>query len=183
MKVNITGFDPSLNNWGISHAKYNTETNELKILDGDVLRLKSKDKNLKQNQKDLIHAKSLYSKLQTHLTNTHICCIELPIGSQSSRAMVSYAMCIGLIGSLMNQFPNVYFIFVSPYKVKQVVGTNTTTKEEIIQWVTTKHPEYDLPKAKNQAEHIADSICTIYAGLINQPNLKEIINEINLNSN
>lgn len=183
MKVNITGFDPSLNNWGISHAEYNTETNELKIKDGTVLRMKSKDKNLKQNQKDLIHAQSLYSKVYPHLKDTHICCIELPIGSQSSRAMVSYAMCIGLIGSLMNHYPNTYFIFVNPYKVKQVVGANTTTKEEIIQWVKDKHPEYSLPKAKNQAEHIADSICAIYAGLNSTLNLKEIIHEIDINPN
>ena len=53
---------------------------------------------------------------------------------------------------------------------KKTVGNKTASKDDVIDWINQRHPDF-LPKKKdgsilkNKAEHIADALLTIYTGL------------------
>ena len=172
MKLNLIGFDPSLRNWGFSSATYDTQTKRLNIQSGGVIQYKP-DSSLKQNIQDLYTANTLYSTLKPFIKNADYYVAELPTGSQSSRAMVSYALCLGVLGSLKQTNPNLFT--VTPNQVKKQVKLGAS-KEDIIDWCITKHPSILtwLPKAKSKQEHICDSIVTLHL-------LTEILDEININ--
>lgn len=175
MKLDILGFDPSLRNWGVAKAQYDLTTNDLTIEHGFVIQHKpKKDRHTKQNTLDLQTA----NYIKSHLTSADVVIAEVPHGSQSSRAMVSYGVCIGVLGSLYDDL-----IQVSANDVKRIVEPNTTIKEvpkyQVINWVKNRHPEILtwLPTTRKQ-EHICDAIVAIYAG-INKPKFKDLIHEIN----
>lgn len=174
-KINILGFDPSLRNWGVVKASYDLISHDLIIQDGYVIQHKpKKDKHIRQNTLDL----QTTNYIKSHLTHADIVIAEVPHGSQSSRAMVSYGVCIGVLGSLYDDL-----IQVSANDVKRIVEPNTSVKEvpksQVINWVKTKHPEILswLPSTHKQ-EHICDAIVAIHAGMI-KPKFKELIHEIN----
>lgn len=175
VKLNILGFDPSLRNWGVVQAQYDLLTHDIIIKNGYVIQHKpKKDRHIKQNTLDLQTA----NYIKSHLTNADIVIAEVPHGSQSSRAMVSYGVCIGVLGSLYDDL-----VQVSANDVKRIVEPNTAikavSKEQVIDWVINKHPEILswLPKTRIK-EHICDAIVALYAG-INKPKFKELIHEIN----
>ena len=177
MLIDILGLDPSLRNWGIALAKYNTQTNKLIILEGRVLQFKP-NKKQKQNIQDLSTAEYLYKELMPAFRYVDIISAELPHGSQSSRAMVSYALCIGVLGYLKHTNPNV--IPITPKQVKDLVGSPTASKEDVINWVKDKHPEILtwLPQSNAKSEHICDAIVSIHV-MLNTQQFKDYINEIN----
>lgn len=173
MIIDILGLDPSLNNWGVALAKYDTQTNILTVLQGRVLTSKH-NKKAKQNIQDLTKSEFLYKSLAPAFNYADIISAELPYGSQSSRAMVSYALCIGVLGSLKHTNPNV--VPVTPIQVKKLVGSPTSTKEEVIDWVKAKHPEILswLPQAKAKSEHICDAIVSMHV-MLNTQQFKDYI--------
>ena len=154
--LNVLAFDPSLSNWGIAYMSYTPSYMELKAT--DIIQTKPlKNSKLSKAQQDMTRIDTLYKGIQEALEEADIVVIELPIGSQSARAMASYGVCLGLISSV-----NKPRIYVSPNQVKKVVGKNTTSKEEIMDWVNKRHPNI-LPKTKSKAEHMADAVVAIYA--------------------
>lgn len=121
--VTIIGFDPSLRNWGYCIATY--ADNKLTFHQGGVIHSRSNTKQ-KQNLQDLLSATQLYSQLKQLMT-THkpdYIVAELPVGSQSSRAMVSYATCISLCSVLAfnDGIKTRPFINIPPQEVKKTVG-------------------------------------------------------------
>lgn len=178
MKVNILGLDPSLRNWGWVKGIYDTDTQSLYFYDCGVILTKPDTSKIKQSLKDKNTATTLYSSLLGLIQETDIICAELPHGSQSSRAMVSYAVCVAIIGCIQHSFKNI--VEVSALDVKKIVGNRDTSKQEIISWVRDKHPELKLPKTSKD-EHICDAVVAIYASL-NQPKFESIINEIKRNT-
>lgn len=170
MIVRLVGFDPSLRNWGFCVATYNTQTKALDIYSGDVIQYQP-DKSLRQNLQDLATANALYRALKPLVEQADYYVAELPIGSQSSRAMVSYALCIGILGSFKHTNPKLYT--VTPNQVKKQVTTNAS-KQEIIDWCIDKYPTILswLAKPKSKREHICDSIVALHL-------LVEKLNETN----
>lgn len=121
--VTIIGFDPSLRNWGYCIATY--ADNKLTFHQGGVIHSRSNTKQ-KQNLQDLLSATQLYSQLKQLMT-THkpdYIVAELPVGSQSSRAMVSYATCISLCSVLAfnDGIKTRPFINIPPQEVKKNSG-------------------------------------------------------------
>ena len=119
--VTIIGFDPSLRNWGYCIATY--ADNKLTFHQG-VSFTQGQIQNKKQNLQDLLSATQLYSQLKQLMT-THkpdYIVAELPVGSQSSRAMVSYATCISLCSVLAfnDGIKTRPFINIPPQEVKTV---------------------------------------------------------------
>lgn len=173
----IVGFDPSLNNWGFSIATLNQENTTYSLtIDRVGIIQPNKPEFKRQNQKDLYAGNYLYSYALPLCEGADFIIAELPIGSQSSRAMVSYAMCLGILGSIQSHYKDLtQFIWVNPDEVKKAsVGSKTASKSEIINWAISKHPEANFPTktvkgqttiVEGKAEHMADSIAAIYAGL------------------
>lgn len=170
--MTIIGFDPSLRNWGYCIATFDETNKQLEFHQGGVLHSKPDDLE-RQNLKDLQSATQLYNQLKG-LVNEHkpkYLVAELPVGSQSSRAMVSYATCICLSAVLAyadgsNTIP---LLTVTPNQVKVAVGKRDATKDEVINWVTSNYPNTqqwlkDVPKTKQ--EHICDAIVATHIALL-----------------
>ena len=172
--IKVCGFDPSLRNWGIAVGNYDIETKRISIDHVAVTNPElSKSKQVRQNSLDLEASLQLYRGMLNVLDGVQAIFVEVPIGSQSSRAMASYGICVGLLGALRaNGIP---FFEVTPTEVKMAgAGKKTATKQDMIQWAVKKHPEANWPTYKEhgviriteaKAEHQADAVGAIYAGI------------------
>ncbi len=174
MLIKVVGQDPSLRNWGLSTGTYNTETKELTINKlGIINPALSKGKQVRQNSLDLESAKQLCEGAIDASKGAQAIFVEVPVGSQSARAMASYGVCVGVLGSLRAM--GIPIFEVSPNEVKMAgPGKSTASKLEMIEWAMNQHPEADWPtyveKGKllvntSKAEHQADATAAIYAGL------------------
>ena len=116
-KLDVVGFDPSLNNWGVARGIYCTESQGLEILELDVIKpVLPTGKQVRQNSKDLQAALQLSKGASMHSKGADAIFIEVPIGSQSARAMASYGICVGVLGSLRSN--GVPFFEVTPHRGK-----------------------------------------------------------------
>lgn len=180
MKLEIIGIDPSLRNWGLVKTEYDTQTKQLLVKDSLLVQPTKLTGKHRVNQADIHSAEQLYKASNSFIENAQAICIEVPTGSQSSRAMASYGICVGIIGSLKAK--DIPIIQVTPLEVKKVIGNNQASKLEVINWVTNKHPEYNLPMQTkkgikqiitSKAEHLADALVAIYASL-NHTDFKKV---------
>ena len=164
MTLKIVSFDPSLRNWGQAAATYSDGV--LKIIETNIIKTSNtKSKSVKQNASDILSASVLYTGLLKSVRWADVICIEVPHGSQSSRAMVSYGICVALIGVISTINPNI--VQVSANDVKAIVQTDRShkpSKQDVISWVKAHHPEAKLPNSLS-AEHICDAIVAIHAAM------------------
>lgn len=166
--LKVVGLDPSMSNWGVAIGYVPLDTGTMNIKELHVISPdKQKDVHkLRQSEKDLSVSRELYEELQKHLKDADVVCVELPYGSQSSRAMMNVGMCTGLLGALDKDCS---FIFVTPQMSKKLVGgVVTITKREMIAWASAQHPEAPWPRHRGtitvtKAEHMADAVIAIYA--------------------
>lgn len=174
----IVGYDPSLRNWGVAVGGYDTITKTLLVHSLRVLcPVIPKNKQVRQNSMDLLSAQQLNAAATAIAQGAGAVFVEVPHGSQSSRAMASYGICVGVLGSLRAQ--GIPFFEVTAREVKMAsVGTEQATKGEMINWAMRKHPEAPWPQVTKkgvvsisaaQAEHMADAIAAIHAGMAGQP--------------
>lgn len=164
--MKILGIDPSLRNWGLAVMELDKE---LTILKTHTIRTNKIPKHKSVAVTDVNTAKFILDELKDYLEGIDAICIELPLGSQTSTAMKSYGLCIGLVGYIATL--GIPVIYKNPFDIKKVIGKRDTTKEEIIDWVNTNHPN-KLSKYKTVAEHQADAVLAVYASL---NELKELL--------
>ena len=173
MKIAIVGGDPSLTNFGFAHATYDTDTGEIDIVDLVLAETapasKATAKVLRKNSDDLSRAKILYDAFQKETSKAVFAFIEVPVGSQSARAMASYGVCMAIIASCP-----VPFFQLNPTEVKlAATGSKHASKEEMINWATQAYPNANWLKRTvkgkveylNKNEHLADAVGAIYAGV------------------
>jgi len=170
--LNVVGFDPSLNNWGIAQG----------LLYNDYLRIDHLSvtqpvlptgKQVRQNSLDLEAAEQLAHAAFKCSRGADVIFVEVPVGSQSARAMASYAICIGVLGSL--RALGIPFFEVTATEVKlAMTGCKTATKSQMIDAAATLHPQANWPRytrkgvtsiTEGTAEHMADAIGAIHAGV------------------
>jgi len=172
--LRVVGLDPSLNNWGIATGLYCMNTGDIKICTLNVIcPIIPKGKQVRQNSKDIDAASQLALGLQEALEHAQAVFVEVPVGSQSSRAMASYGICIGILGACRVQ--GIHMLELTPSEVKiAAVNSKTATKQEMINWAVDSHPKAPWPYYKQhgqevlnigKAEHMADAVATIYAGV------------------
>jgi len=170
--------DPSLRHWGVALGTYDTITHIL-VLDevGVIEPVLSKSKQVRQNSLDLESAVQLSRGALEAAEGVQAVFVEVPVGSQSARAMASYGICVGILGTL--RATGIPFYEVTPTEVKLAgAGTKSATKQAMIRWAMEKHPEANWPLYKQKgiamvseakAEHMADATAAIYAGLTCNP--------------
>ena len=173
--VRVVGFDPSLRNWGIAKGIFIPGPYpRLHIEKVDVINPElPTGKQVRQNSIDLESAKQLCAAALSAAKDAQAIFVEVPVGSQSARAMASYGICVGVLGAL--RATGIPFFEVTPTEVKMAsAGKKTATKLEMIQWAMNQHPEANWPRYKQngvvkvseaKAEHMADATAAIYAGL------------------
>lgn len=173
--IRVVGFDPSLRNWGIAKgiltrgAALGLSIDWLDLLQPAI----PTGKQVRQNSQDLEAAQQLCKGALEAAKGAQAIFVEVPVGSQSARAMASYGICVGVLGAL--RATGVPFFEVTPSEVKLAsVGKKTATKRDMIEWAMAKHPEANWPTYKEKgidkvseakAEHMADATAAIYAGL------------------
>lgn len=172
--ISVVGLDPSLRNWGIAQGTLDLESKELAIHKVQTVKpVLSTGKQTRQNSLDLESAYQLYQGALAAAKDAHAVFVEVPVGSQSARAMASYGVCVGVLGALKAQ--GIPFFEMTPTEVKLAgVGKKTATKQEMISWATKQYPTANWPYYKRngvlliseaEAEHQADAIGAIHAGL------------------
>jgi hypothetical protein len=168
--VHVVGIDPSLSAWGFSHLAYNVEAQKLEPIGYDLELVKTENEVTKQTRKnsdDLRRARELQAAMIRNCQHAAIACVEVPVGSQSARAMASYGVCVGILASCP-----IPMIQVSPTEVKQESGYKFATKEEMIAWASSLYPNLNWLRKGGKLiaanEHLADSIGAIHAGVRTQ---------------
>jgi len=172
-EIKIVSFDPSLCNFGIATLTLDTEDNSIKVNTLILAKPTKADnatkKSVRKNSDDLRRARWLQKHMVDSCKGAAIAIAEVPVGSQSARAMASYGICLGVLASCP-----IPLIEVTPAEVKMVsVGKKTASKAEMIAWATKKHPEgnWNTRKLKgemvltNDNEHLADAVAAAYAGM------------------
>lgn len=176
--IAVVGLDPSLRNWGIARALLAPGTFDIQIQSVDVIQpVLPTGKQTRQNSLDIEAAKQLSSGVLQAVEGAQAIFVEVPVGSQSARAMASYGICVGVLGAL--RASGIPFFEVTPTEVKLAgPGKKTATKQDMINWAVSQHPNVEWPTyTKNgksliseaKAEHMADAICAIHAGIQSNP--------------
>lgn len=177
-RIIVVGFDPSLRNWGIAKGIYLPAEASLIIDYLDVEKpVITESKQVRNNSKDLDSAEQLAKAAWKVAEGAQAIFVEVPHGSQSARSMASYGVCVGVLGALRSI--GIPFFEVSEGEVKKATtGNKQATKVETIAWAMGKHPEAPWPMkvthgvptvVAGTAEHMADAIGAIYAGLASKP--------------
>ena len=179
-KIRVCGFDPSMNNWGIAAADLDLETG---LLDTPVLHLIQptpiKGKQVRQNSTDMDQAQQLFAGAKPFAESAKAIFAEVPVGSKSARAMASYGICVGVLGSL--RALGFQIIEVTPAEVKKsLTNDKNATKAAMIEAASGYYPDANWPSHKragsmkgatwqagdllSSCEHLADAIGAIHAG-------------------
>ncbi len=176
-QLRVVGMDPSMRNWGICQGTLLLPRDSPVHLEIDTLSVicpvLPKGKQTRQNSLDLEAARQLAEGAIEAAQDAEAIFVEVPVGSQSARAMASYGICVGVLGALRAQ--GIPFFEVTPTEVKLAsVGIKTATKQDMIAWARRLHPHAQWPLylkngvqelSEAKAEHMADAIAAIYAGL------------------
>lgn len=179
MKLKLLGLDPSLSNFGIAKMTLDLTDRSLDLDDLVLVKTepeqdKKKKKAVRQNSLDLERGRILHDALIEHAQGFQIAVAEVPVGSQSARAMASYGVCIGVLAACP-----IPMIQVTPSEVKMAgFGVKTATKDEMIEWALQTYPAANWlryaqngktykkgePSAAN--EHLADAVAAVHAGIL-----------------
>lgn len=161
--ITIAGVDPALANVGLAKGKLDLDTMKFTLEEIHLVQTeKSKIKSTRTNIDDVERCKKLYNGVREFLVGVDVVAVEIPVGSQSSRASVSYGACCMLTASI-----DLPVIPVLPYEVKTVACDNkNATKEAMINWAITKYPDVPWFRAKSKNEHVADAIASIHAAVL-----------------
>lgn len=168
----LLGMDPSFSNWGLALAEY-TPGGPLSIEELACVSPKAvKQRGVRRNSLDLDRCSMLAQSVLPATRCVDVVLVEVPVGSQSSRAAVSYGVCLGILGALSKHLP---VIQLTPAEVKRALtGNAEATKDEMIDAAVLRHPEAPWPRRrvkgeliviKKSAEHMADAVGAIQAGL------------------
>lgn len=175
MKIKLVSFDPALQNLGVAWATFDTDTGEIAVTGLNLVKTDGQaGKTVRKNSDDLRRAKLLHDGMKEACEEAAIAMAEVPVGSQSARAMASYGVCVGVLAGC--PLP---LIEVTPTEAKvAATGQKTATKGEMIAWATKKYPKapWRLHRGKltNDNEHLADAVAVFHAG-VKTPEFKAAI--------
>lgn len=175
-KIRVCGFDPSMRNWGMAVADLDLGSGLLDVPTLSIIQPRDeKSKQVRKNSKDLALAKQLFESAYDTAKSCKVVFVEVPVGSQSARAMASYGVCVGVLGSLAGL--GITIIEVSPEENKKALtGVKNASKEAMISAAMAEYPTANWPRQerngatfkkgdlKAEAEHVADAIGAIHAG-------------------
>lgn len=181
--LKVVGIDPAMRNFGLVRGTidlgdpnfaFEIETLELVTTETD----KETKKTVRKNSDDLLRARKLHKAVQLFVQDANMVFAEIPVGSQSARAMASYGMCIGILASIKKPL-----VQLTPTEVKLAsVGDKNASKEAMIAWATSAYPDANWLSTKRNGkvtftknnEHLADAVATIHAGILSDQFLQAV---------
>lgn len=169
--ITVMGFDPSFRNFGMAKGSLNLVTGDfdLQELCLSETQASANKKSVRVNSDDLERARKQSNALQDFNEGVDLMMVEIPVGSQSARAMASYGISIGILSML-----DTPMIQVTPAEVKMVTGHKNASKAQMIEWATSHYPDAPWLKQKRKGkyeyigknEHLADAVAAIHAGVL-----------------
>lgn len=175
--LKIVGFDPAMRNWGVARGTFYIPEERIELDDLMVITTETrKDKTVRMNSTDLDAAQILSAGVIGAVRGAQAIFVEVPVGSQSAAAMKGYGICLGILGAL--RAAGKPFFLVTPDEVKQVTGIKNATKQQMIDWAIGEHSNLAWPTQTRKgvtsvvagtAEHMADAVACIHAGINSQP--------------
>ena len=175
--IRVVGFDPSLTHWGIATGGLDLITGDFTLDEIKVIEPKALNtKQVRVNSSDLHRAGELAQDVFTYARAAKVVFAEVPVGSQSARAMCSYGICVGILASLRVDGINVIEVTATEVK-KALSGISSASKEQMTKVAVGIYPAASWPRhtrngkgfrkgdITSSAEHIADAIGAIYAGV------------------
>lgn len=178
MIIKVVGFDPSLTHWGVAEAELDLVSGMLTVPRLQVIEPeKITKKQVRQNSIDLNVASQLAKVVCDVVKHAKVVFVECPVGSQSARAMASYGICVGILGTLLAN--GTQLIEVTANEVKcALTDKKDASKREMIDAAISLYPEANFPVYRGKltlaAEHVADAIGTIHAG-VNTPLFQNLL--------
>jgi hypothetical protein len=175
-----------MRNWGCAEASLDLDSGVLSV---PVLSLAQpediKTKQTRQNSNDMYLAKVLYEHALTVARRSKVIFVEVPVGSQSASGMKAYGMCVGILGALRAEGHEIIEVTATEVKKFFTGDPNASKKQMIAQGVqdypTANWPRYEKNGAtfrkgdiSNDAEHVADAIAAIHAG-VNTPMFQNLM--------
>lgn len=165
------GLDPSLSNFGAAKMELTFDSlgkvASYKLIDIALSETSpDKKKTRRKNEEDRARAVEHSRFLKDFLKDANIVFCELPVGSQTARAMASYGICVGITSAI--ELP---FFVVSPADVKLAACKDKqASKEQMVNWAISRFPTAQWKQGKSKAigtknEHIADALASIVAGV------------------
>jgi Holliday junction resolvasome RuvABC endonuclease subunit len=170
--------DPSLRGWGLAEGTLDLDQGYLNDLHLSLIQPKDMEgKQVRKNSSDLHLAAQLAEGVIPLVQKAKVIFVEIPVGSQSARAMAAYGVCIGLLGAIRSL--GIPLIEVTATEVKVALNGNpNATKRQMIQSAFDAYPQANFPvhrgKIADKAEHMADAIGSIHAG-VNTPMFQQLI--------
>jgi hypothetical protein len=169
MLIPVLGMDPSLRNWGLAEASLDLKDGILSTPHVSLVQPEDlQGKQVRQNSKDLHTAEQLAGPVMAAARKAKVIFVEVPVGSQSARAMASYGVCVGVLGAV--RALGIPLIEVTPTENKLIfTGDKSATKREMIDKAVELYPDVNFPvhkgKVPDKAEHMADAIAAIHSGV------------------
>ncbi len=172
MKIPVLGLDPSYLHWGLASAELDLTTGILTTPFIQVIEPSELEgKNIRVNSNDLHRSKQLADVVIPAAQKAKVIFAEVPVGSQSARAMASYGICVGIMATIQSM--GIQIIQVGALESKQALaGNKNATKQQMIDAGVFHYPDANWYRkggkllAKN--EHGADAIAAIHSG-VNTP--------------
>jgi len=169
MLIPVLGCDPSLRAWGMAEATLDLKTGILTTPFLSLVTPKNLEgKQVRQNSSDLHLAEQLAEPVMAAARKAKVIFVEVPVGSQSARAMASYGICVGVLGAV--RALGIPLIEVTALETKlALTGNKHATKREMINKAFETYPDANFPQHRgnipDKAEHMADAIATIHSGV------------------
>lgn len=174
--MRVMGVDPSLSNTGYVRAEINEDGTLTPYMIG-LIQTTPSDSVRYKNEDDYRRAGLIHAELRDEIEwwEPEFVFVEMPVGSQSARACVSYGICIGVFSGL-----DATQIIVRNSDVKEIAtGNKKADKKDMIAWATSKYPDLNWFKGRlaggygGKNEHPADALGALEVGLhlINQGKL------------
>lgn len=172
-KIKVIGVDPALRNLGFCKGTIDLITLQIEVTDVILVSTEANKKNAKvvrKNCDDLDRAQILHNAIVRECAGHHLAFVEVPVGSQSARAMASYGICIGILAACP-----IPMIQLTPTEVKlAATGSKHAAKQEMIDWAFAKYPKAPWLAVKRGGiltptlnnEHLADATAAIHAGIL-----------------
>ena len=127
-------------------------------------------KNIRVNMNDQWLAEQLAVPVIAACKRARAIFVEVPVGSQSARAMASYGICVGILGAV-RALGIPYFQVTAAENKRLFTGNPNATKKQMIKQLIKYYPEIILPQGQtkgsigDKSEHIADAIASIHSGV------------------
>jgi hypothetical protein len=178
MQIPVVGMDPSFRNWGIASGTLDLDTGVLSTPHLAVVKTgeEPKGKQVRQNSYDLEAAETLAKAVTPVAQYAKVVFVEVPHGAQSASGAKGNGVVYGILGSLRAR--GIQIIEVTEAESKKLfAGKRTATKDDMIRAAVEFYPNANWPRQdkngakfqkgdiKNEAEHMADAIAAIHAGV------------------